>query len=57
MSKGLFTTNVMFWFNITLAILLCSFENTLQATMFLVLAGVFFAAELVIKELRDLKND
>ena len=57
MNGRLFTASVMFWMNITFAILCAVFDNFIQATVFLAAAGSFFAAELVIKEMRDLKND
>ena len=57
MNGRLFTTSVMFWMNITFAIFSATFDNFIQATVFLAAAGSFFAAELVIEEIRDLKND
>lgn len=49
----MFAINVSYWFNIATAIFCLCFGNFLQGTMFLVAASVFYAAELIVKELRS----
>ena len=53
MKDRLKTVNFQYWFNIIVCLVCCAFGNWIQATIFLGIASVFFAAELIIKEIRN----
>lgn len=51
----MFTISLMYWMNITLAVVCGFMGNFIQATIFLGIASVYYAAELIVKELRSNK--
>ena len=51
----MFTVSFMYWMNIAFAIFSGFMGNFIQATVFLVGASVFFAAELIVKEIRRMQ--
>lgn len=56
-SDRLKITNFQYWFHFIVAMVCCIFGNWIQGTIFLGIAGVFLAAELIIKEIRDARTN
>lgn len=46
--------NFLYWFNIVLSIVVALFGNWTQATVLLCIATVYYAAELIIKEIHKI---
>lgn len=48
--------NFLFWFNIALSLFCAYFNNFIQATVFLGIAALWYATELIIKEIRNVSK-
>lgn len=49
--------NFLFWFNIALSLFCAAFDGYIQATVFLGIAALWHATEVILKEIRNVRKD